>query len=317
MHMLQEVCLVGKMLYIAQSSDSAMQVCTHTHKPRVRRSAQRSRRFFAITWDCSIWRHAWKNYTCRSSDWWIFPIRGKKWGEKKKPTWRCFAAFSLFFFFPRSNKFTQQRGTAPIGPGKEEREEGDEREGVKGGRAWRMDQGSTGSARVQKGRAFGWARELTSTSLRSSRTLTPVSQHHMSTWIHWKPSSPPFVSFLFPPLLFPLYFFFNTPLAPFSCVHTYTCAHVCLRSRLARGSRKRYVMIMRTAPPTPPEPMSTVQVVWQMVTLFVYLRILCWTTFKSDTRAYPDRRFAGLVVVVVTASLPQESLLSSVSASPT
>ena len=48
---------------------------------------------------------------------------------KKKPTWRCFTAFSLFFSSPRSNKFTQQRGTAPIGPGKEEQEEGDQREG--------------------------------------------------------------------------------------------------------------------------------------------------------------------------------------------
>lgn len=187
-----------------------------------------------------------------------------------------------------------------------------------------MDPCSTGSARVQKGRAFGWARELTSTSLRSSRTLTPVSQHHMSTWIHWKPSSLPFVSPLFSFLLSlclpfsSLFFYFNNSLAPFSCVHTYTCVHACLLSRLARGSRKRYVMIMRTAPLTPSEPMSTVQVVWQMVTLFVYLRILCWMMFKADTRAYPNRRFAGLVVVeVVTASLPQESLLSSVSASPT
>lgn len=181
-----------------------------------------------------------------------------------------------------------------------------------------MDPCSTGSARVQKGRAFGWARELTSTSLRSSRTLTPVSQHHMSTWIHWKPSSLPFVSPLFSFLLSlclpfsSLFFYFNIPLAPFrACIPIPVC-------RLARGSRKRYVMIMRTAPLTPSEPMSTVQVVWQMVTLFVYLRILCWMMFKADTRAYPNRRFAGLVVVeVVTASLPQESLLSSVSASPT
>lgn len=124
-------------------------------------------------------------------------------------------------------------------------------------------------------------------------------------------------SFLFPPLplspFFLSFFFILIFLSPLfrACIPIPVC-------RLARGSRKRYVMIMRTAPLTPSEPMSTVQVVWQMVTLFVYLRILCWMMFKADTRAYPNRRFAGLVVVeVVTASLPQESLLSSVSASPT
>lgn len=36
-----------------------------------------------------------------------------------------------------------------------------------------------------------------------------------------------------------------------------------------------------------------------MVNLFVYLCILCW--MQSDIQAYPNRRFAGLVVVRVLA----------------
>lgn len=46
-----------------------------------------------------------------------------------EPTWRCLALFSLFQSLPHSNKFSQRRGTAPMQPGKEEQEEGDEREG--------------------------------------------------------------------------------------------------------------------------------------------------------------------------------------------
>lgn len=40
--------------------------------------------------------------------------------------WRC---LKLFPSLPQSNKFTQRRGTAPTGPGKDKQEEGDEREG--------------------------------------------------------------------------------------------------------------------------------------------------------------------------------------------
>ncbi|KAI9543186.1 hypothetical protein NQZ68_014117 [Dissostichus eleginoides] len=88
----------------------------------------------------------------------------------------------------RSLNFTQQRGTAPIGPGKEEQEKGDEREGwEKGGRGEggvknKKSEGEEGglegwiqaplAQRVSRREELWRGRELPSTSLRSSRTRT-------------------------------------------------------------------------------------------------------------------------------------------------
>lgn len=55
------------------------------------------------------------------------------------------STFLPFPSFPHSNKFTQQRGTAPIGPGEEEQEEGARgRAGMRGERRRRETEGEEG-----------------------------------------------------------------------------------------------------------------------------------------------------------------------------
>lgn len=55
------------------------------------------------------------------------------------------STFLPFPSFPQSNKFSQQRGTAPIGPGKEEQEEGARgRAGMRGERSRREAEGEEG-----------------------------------------------------------------------------------------------------------------------------------------------------------------------------
>lgn len=100
-----------------------------------------------------------------------------------------------------------------------------------------MDPGSTGSARVQKGRdsaGQGAHQHLPTVQ----QDPDPVSQHHMSTWIHWKPSSLLCVSlFSFCVSLFSHFLIFFSPTCTFSsfdsnrkkielCVHSCVCAYL-------------------------------------------------------------------------------------------
>lgn len=99
----------------------------------------------------STWPQAWKKYTWQkiNEEGASFLLvksktEGKN-GVKALAHVEVLSTFLPFPSFPQSNKFSQQRGTAPIGPGKEEQEEGARgRAGMRGEKSRREAEGEEG-----------------------------------------------------------------------------------------------------------------------------------------------------------------------------